>query len=221
MKKYSGFIILIISTFSATSQDIIRIDNFMSGEVGELPIEWGQREKDDNVTYQLMEEDGVQFLCAHSKRTDNFIIKKIQVDIVEYPYLNWKWKGLIFPPNGDESVKSTCDVVASMNVVLRASRWRPKTIKYSWSTTLEEGTRTASPFAVWPSRADIVVVQSGTDEKNNWVTEKVNVLEDYLKFYELENVDSYIVEAIVIMSDSDNTSSESKALYADIHFSKE
>lgn len=218
---YSLIFLFVSSLATVFAQDRILIDDFTQGQIGKLPSEWNQRMSKDRDTYQLASDEEDQVLVAYSKASDNFIIKRISIDIVKHPYLNWDWKAMIFPSNGDESVKATCDVVASVNVVLRASRWKPKTIKYSWSTTLEEGTRTSSPFAIWPSRADIVVTQSGVEQKDTWITEKVNVLQDYLNFYSLDHVDSYIVEAIVIMSDSDNTKSESKAMYDNIYFSKQ
>jgi len=116
--------------------------------------------------------------------------------------------------------KTTCDVAASVNVVLKASKWRPKIINYSWSTNLEKGSFAESPYAIWPSRADIIVVESGEALKGEWIHEKVNVLEDYKRLYNKNKVDSYYIEAFVIMTDSDNTNSLSAADYDDIFFSK-
>ena len=125
------------------------------------------------------------------------------------------------PKKGNESVKKYCDVAASVNVILYASRWRPKTIKYSWSTTLPKGKVTSSPYAVWPSRADIIVMRSGGRLKGKWIREKRNVLADYKKLYKLDKVKSKVIDAIVIMTDSDNTSSLSEADYDNIYFSSE
>jgi hypothetical protein len=52
------------------------------------------------------------------------------------------------------------------------------------------------------------------------VTEKINVLEDYKRFYNKKAIMSRKIHAIVIMSDSDNTKSISEADYDDIYFSK-
>jgi len=182
--------------------------------------EWKSKSKNPEKIYNLKEENGDHYLSASSINDDNFIIKRFEVDLVKYPYLNWTWRAHSLPANGDESVKKHCDVAACINVVLKASKWRPRSIKYSWSTTLEPETRTKSPYAFWPSRCDIVVVKSGDSSMGVWHTEKVNVLEDYLKFYELDEVDSIVIEAIVIMTDSDNTKSLSAADYNDLYFSE-
>lgn len=199
------------------TSDIIYVDNF--DETKELA--WHSKKKNPENIYKIKVDDENTFLSASSIHDDNFLIKKVSVDLVEYPYLNWKWRALSLPINGDESVKSVCDVAASLNVVLKASKWRPRTIKYSWSTTLPIGTRTKSPFAFWPSRCDIVVIKSGGKDLGTWHTEKINVLEDYKKFYDKEEVKSLIIEAFVIMTDSDNTGSLSEADYDDIFFSKQ
>ena len=51
-------------------------------------------------------------------------------------------------------------------------------------------------------------------------TEKINVLADYKQFYNLAEVDTKVIYAIVIMTDSDNTQTLSAADYDDIYFSK-
>ncbi len=200
----------------AQGHDTIYIDNFDSSS----KLEWHSKNKNPERVYKIKVADSNNYLSAHSEKDDNFLIKKIEDDLVEYPYLNWKWRANKLPLEGDESVKSHCDVAACVNVVLKASRWRPKTLKYSWSTTLPEGTLTKSPFAYWPSRCDIRVIESGDKNLGTWQSEKINVLEDYKKFYNKQDVKSLKVEAFVIMTDSDNTNSSSAADYDDLFFSK-
>ena len=149
------------------------------------------------------------------------IIKKIKVDITEYPYLNWKWRANTLPVKGDESIKSTCDHAASIALVVNKNRFIPRSIKYTWSTTLKKDSLTRSPYAFWPARCDIRVVQSGPEHLGEWRTEKINVLEDFKTFYNKSKVRSKYIHAIAIMTDSDNTQSLSEADYDDIYFSKE
>ena len=185
-----------------------------------LSTSWKGRYDDYESIYKINTEEDNQILSAYSTDSDNFIIKQIEVDIVEYPYLNWRWRAHTLPVGGDESTKEKCDVSASISIVLNKSRLLPKSIKYSWSTTLEENNITESPFAIWPSRCDIRVMESGEENKGKWVTEKINILEDYKRFYNKKNVNSKSVHAIVIMTDSDNTSTIAVADYDDIYFSK-
>lgn len=139
---------------------------------------------------------------------------------MEFPYLNWKWRAKSLPASGDESEKEYCDAAASIAVVLKLSKWRPRSIKYTWSTTLVSGMETHSPYAFWPSRTDIIVLKSGINRLGEWQVEKRNILNDYLSLYGEESVESLVIEAIVIMTDSDNTKSLSAADYDNIFFSK-
>ena len=117
-------------------------------------------------------------------------------------------------------IRDSCDVAASIAVTLNTNQLLPKSIKYSWSSTLEKDSLTESPFAYWPSSCNIRVVESGAEKLGKWQSEKINVLADYKQFYNLKKVDAKIVYAIVIMTDSDNTQTVSAADYDDIYFSK-
>lgn len=192
------------------------VDDFEMG----LTEDWKGRYADHEAIYQIGKEKNNQFLSATSSDSDNLIVKKIEVDLVKYPYLNWKWRATTLPKNGDESVKENCDVAASIAVILNTNRFFPKSIKYSWSSTLEKNSLTESPFAFWPSSCDIRVMESGDENLGAWQTEKINVLADYKKFNNLTTIDSKITYAIVIMTDSDNTQTLSAADYDDIYFSK-
>lgn len=224
--KQIAIILLLFVTFigvsSAGERKRVWVTSFNRSEVGAMPKSWHGRSKSAKKYYKVKQSETNaknRFLSASSINSDQFIIKKVKVDIAKYPYLNWRWRVNTLPKRGNESVKKYCDVAASVNVILYASKWRPKTIKYSWSTTLPKGKITASPYAIWPARADIVVMRSGARGKGKWVREKRNILEDYKRFYKLKEVKSKVIDAIVIMTDSDNTRSLSEADYDDIYFS--
>jgi hypothetical protein len=204
-------------------EDKVWVDDFEKGIINEMPEDWKGRKKRAEKYYRIAQDssDEVEkYLSVINEGTDMFILKKIKIDLVQYPYINWNWKVNQIPVNGDERHKKTCDVPASVNVVLVAKKWKPKTIKYTWSSNVEKGTITKSPYAFWPSRCDIIVLQSGSEFQGDWITEKRNVLEDYKMLYNKKKVKSKIIQAIVIMSDGDNTHSVSAADYDDIYFSK-
>jgi hypothetical protein len=79
---------------------------------------------------------------------------------------------------------------------------------------LPKGTVTESPYA---SKTKIVVLRNGTSPLNQWVTEEVNVYEDYKKLFGKEPDE---VRAVGILTDADDTSSEAMADYDDIFIKK-
>jgi len=217
-------IFFLISTHQrfARSKNTIYIDSFQSSKENKFPLRWVGRGKKAFDFYKVVKEKLThnKYLKVVNINSDMMILKKKKIDIVKYPFLNWKWRTHKYPPQGNESVKKYCDSVASVYVILYASKWRPKSIKYSWSTTLTKGTITKSPYCVWPAQCDIVILRSGKRLKEKWIFEKRNVLTDYKRFYKKENVESFIIDGIVIMSDSDNTHSIVEADYDSIYFSK-
>lgn len=215
LKILLALILFSPSTISQ-SNDTLWIDDFQS----ETLKDWQGNRSGMEKVYNISSDTAGQFLHAISKNDDLFIIKEAQVDLVEYPFLNWSWRVHELPTGGNEKFKKTCDIAASVYVVLKASRWRPRSIKFSWSTTLPEDSYGKSPFAIWPSRSDYKVLHSGSGDQGIWVHEKINVLEEYKKLYNKKDVDQLIIEAMSIMSDSDNTSSRSVADYDNIYFSR-
>lgn len=214
------FCMLWISLFIFGQESTLIVDNFDHYREGSLSTVWKGRSDNAFNEYKIKIEDNENsYVEAISQKSDMFLLKEIKVDLVKFPYLNWRWRVNEYPPNGDESVKKYCDNPASVAVVFRLSKWRPKSIKYSWSTTLDQDTRTSSPYAIWPSRSDIIVMRSGKDKEVGWVTEKRNVLQDYMDLYNDHDVKEKFIYAIVIMTDGDNTKSNSAADYDDIYFS--
>ena len=76
------------------------------------------------------------------------------------------------------------------------------------------GTVIDSPYA---KKTKIVVLQNGTSPLNKWITEEVNVYEDYRRFFNKEPEE---VQAVGILTDADDTSSEAMADYDDIFLKK-
>ena len=217
----SATLLLILLTLVGSPAESYLVDDFTESEVGVLPLDWNLRRASELKEYWVEADSTGQYMAARTVASDMMVVKEIDVDIVKYPFINWRWRVHELPTAGDESVKEVCDAPASIAIVTGASRIIPKSIKYTWSTTLPVGTVTESPFAYWPSRTDIVVLESGTEKQGQWVTEKRNILEDYKKLYGKSTVKRKRIRAIAIMSDSDNTASVSAADYDDIYFSAE
>ena len=192
------------------------MDDFESNDLDD----WRGRRKGFENIYRIKKEANNAYLSADSKDSDNLIVKRVYVDLNEYPYLNWRWRARAIPENGNESLRFYCDTPASLAVVLNRSRIFPKSIKYSWSASLPESLITKSPYARWPAKCDVVITESGESNLNTWVYEKVNVKKDLEKFYKRSDLRRKDVFAIVLMTDSDNLGQLSAADYDDIYFSR-
>ncbi len=210
--------------FTNPNLDIIKVDNFESYKLGSVPW-YSQTKKYSKQVYSIKSESyhgkKNKYLQAKTAKYAEFLAQKINIDIVKYPFLNWKWRANHLPIKGDESVRKFCDASASVYVVLSMSKIKPRTMKYTWSTTLSKDTITKSPFAFWPAKCDIVVLQSGPELKGQWIREKRNILKDYHYFYPSDKkIRSKMIPLLAIMSDGDSTGTLSAADYDDIYFSR-
>ena len=206
---------LTIAYLAAQPTDTLWIEKF---ENESSLKDWKPNKKPNRTSYQVEQETNNSFLNIRSNCDDNFILKKIKVDLVEFPFLNWSWRARELPKEGNEYFKKSADATGAIYVVLRASRWRPQSIKFTWSSTLEENSEGKSPFALWPSKSDFIVMESGLENKDVWVHEKVNVLECYKKLYHKSKVQSKLIEVIALMTDSDNTKSQANCDYDNVFF---
>jgi hypothetical protein len=66
--------------------------------------------------------------------------------------------------------------------------------------------------------AMMVVVESGREHLNIWVTERRNVYADYRKAFKDEPP---MISGVAIVTDTDNTGESATAFYGDILFKKE
>lgn len=219
--KYLFLFALLIGFFQFQDDDLYPVDNFESYPVDHYPEEWKGRKKKAKEEYIVRSQDENHYLEARSDKSNMFIVKKCKLDATEFQYINWKWRVNEIPEGGNESKKEYCDAPAALAVVFRLSKWRPKSLKYTFSSTLPKDTETKSPYCKWPARSDILVLRNETDGLGNWITEKRNILEDYKRIYGKEDVDKLKIEGIMIMTDSDNTKSSAAADYDDIFFSKD
>ena len=222
MKKFLVVFFLLLLAFgtvavavvSSDEPELVRtVEDFSSFEEGSFPEGWKSRGGEGSEVYSVR-SDHEPYLEAHAKQSAVTIAKKFEYDLTEYPHLSWQWRVIELPKGGDERYKNTGDSAAAIYVIFEG-RFRPKSIKYVWSASLPRGTTTESPYN---SKTKIVVMQNQSSPMGEWVSERVNVYADYQRLFGGETES---VQAIGLMSDSDNTQSTAVAHYKAIMISKE
>jgi len=189
------------------------VEDFSSFKAGTFPLGWKSRGGDGSDVYTVR-SDHEGYLEAKATRSAVTIAKEFEYDLKEYPFLSWQWRVLELPKGGDERYKRTGDSAAGIYVIFQGY-FRPDNIKYVWSASLPVGTTTQSPYN---SRTKIVVLRNQSSPLGGWVSEKVNVYNDYKRLFGQE---PRRVKAIAIMSDSDDTQSVAIAHYRRICISKD
>jgi len=179
---------------------------------------WQEKVFCGNTLYQKCRVGNKEALKAHAKETASGLIKKIRVDLREYPYLNWSWrveKGLNV---ADEKQKEGDDYAARVCMIIDTGLpgWRMKSMHYVWADGAEKE-------EVWPNafvneKTMMLALRTNKDQTSAWYEEKRNVFEDLKKVFGKE---IRYIDAVAVMTDTDNSKGEATAYYGEMYFSKE
>lgn len=177
---------------------------------------WEENSFSGNTHYDVVQLDGASALMANSHKTASGLVYKKTIDLTRTPYLNWSWRVANVLNNVDEKAKSGDDYPARIYVVISGGLlfWRTRALNYVWSSNQPIG-------SVWPnaftSNATLVALRNATSPMNEWVQEKRNLREDLKHFLNIE-VDH--IDAVAIMTDTDNSGQSAIAYYRDIVFTE-
>jgi Protein of unknown function (DUF3047) len=194
----------------AAQPECVTIDDFSKAKVGEFPPDWKPRKDDGKGAYKVAEEPGLRFLHATVRGLGIQAARQHEWDISAYPVLAWSWRPIEFPKGGDEREAKTNDSVLSVYLLVPYSRVRgPKAVKYVWSEKVPVGTRLDSNTGLTQVR----VLRSGLPaKKGEWVAERVNVRDDYKKYFEEKAAPK--PAGIAVLTDADDTNSTAQGDYA-------
>jgi hypothetical protein len=204
------FVLAALPVRLAAQSDCRTIEDFAKAKVGELPADWKVRKDAGKEAYRIAEDSGIKFLRAAAKGLGIQAAKEYGWDLAAYPMLVWSWRPLEFPKGGDERDSKSNDSALAVYMLVDYSRIRgPKAVKYIWSEKVPVGTKLESNMGLTQVR----VLRSGAPEKKGgWVEERVNVLEDYKKYFDEKETPK--PAGIAVLTDSDDTNSSAQGDYA-------
>lgn len=182
-----------------------------------IPPGWqGQNWGSPKYDFKVEESDGRAALHMKSANEGSTISREIKgrVNLKETPSLEWTWKAVVLPKNGNACKKATDDQAAQLFVVWPRfpEAVRSRIIGYVWDTTQPVGTVCKSEKT---GTVTYIVVRSGSADLGKWMTERRNVVEDFTKVYgeAPENPGG-----MSISIDSNDTNSVSESFMAAIAF---
>ncbi|MBI4551076.1 MAG: DUF3047 domain-containing protein [Candidatus Latescibacteria bacterium] len=174
-----------VPTDELMNGETIVADDFNGYNVGAFPEGWMAWRGDTNRArrlYTIQEEHGNRYLHARDDGHSIIIRKELRSwNPRQYPILTWRWRARVLPRSGDERVARTNDSATAVYVVLSENLFHiPKTLKYVWSTTTPVGTIYRRSGI---GRPYVIVLESGPTRLGTWVSETVNVYEDYQRAF--------------------------------------
>lgn len=172
----------------------------------EPPRDWRPVAFEGETRYQWT-DDGCWRATARSSASG--LAREQVVDLTRTPWLNWRWRAAETPawPAADEQSKQGDDFLARVYVIKKGwVPWRTRAINYVWSRSHPPGSHWPNPYA---EQAEMVVVQ-GPGGAGPWRGFSRDVAADFKRFHDLE-VET--VDAVAIMTDTDNTGVAAEACY--------
>ena len=211
-----AFLLLALLTLPVTvsAQDCVTVENFSRGKVGEFPPDWKLRKDSGREVYSIQDLDGLRFLRAVARGLGIQAARPYEWEPKVYPILAWSWRPVEFPQGSDERQSKTNDSAVAVYVVFPHSPWSVKSLKYIWSAVVPVGTRLSSSAGL----TQVLVIRSGTEKKGGWMEERVNVFEDYKKFF--DEAETPKATGIAVLTDSDDTKSIAQGDYANFRVCK-
>ena len=199
---------------AAGAEECVTVEDFAKGKVGEFPPDWKPRKESGRPVYSIQEANSLRYLRALAKSIGIQAAKQYEWDPKTYPILAWSWRPLEFPAGSDERQSKTNDSAVSVYAVFPYSSFAVKSLKYIWSAVVPVGTRLTSSAGLTQAR----VIRSGTHGKGEWTEERVNILEDYKKYFDEPEVPK--AAGIAVLTDSDDTRSTAQGDYANFRLCK-
>ena len=230
--------ILLLTTSLALGDETLIVGNFSAAhpESG-LPEHWEPlifEKVPRHTRYTLVEEDGITVVRADSRAAASGLIRRVSIDPVQYPIVQWRWKIANLIGKSDVRSKEGDDYPARLYITFvydpdrldfferlkfQAARMLygdipSAAINYIWATKTPRGTWVDNAYT---SYTRMFVVQSGKARVGEWIVEERNILQDYIQAF---GEAPPRINGVAIMTDTDNTGEQATAYYGDIIFRK-
>ena len=175
---------------------------------------WERESFEGQTDYRVVQRDGRDVLRAESRDAASGLVRRMQVDLDQTPVIHWSWfveqplEGLA------ERTREGDDYAARIYLVQSGGAlfWRTRAVNYVWSGSQPAG-------ASWPNaytdRACMIAVRGSADETGIWYQESRDVRADFRRCFGIEVGQ---VDAVALMTDTDNSGGEAIALYGEIRF---
>lgn len=210
LKWILGATLLAASTLATAADEELMIGRFSAGDLND----WQTKSFKGETRYTFDEKSGRRALFADSRGAASGLYREIRVDLNRTPWLNWSWWVDQVLSGVDERDKSGDDYPARVYVVVSggAAFWKTRSLVYVWSSNQPVGATWNNAFT---SNARVMALRSGTKDAGRWVSEKRDIRADFRQLFG-EDIDH--IDAVALMTDTDNSGQRASAWYGDIDF---
>ncbi len=204
-------VLLLLNPLAGLAVERVDVGNFSSG----ILDGWEEKVFKGKTHYQLVSENLKKVLRADSQAGASGLVREIKIDLNKTPILNWSWRVDNQLKNLNERLKSGDDYAARIYIVVSGgfAFWKTRSLNYVWASKIPVGSHWPNAFA--KDNVIMIAQQSGPAGVGQWHHQQRNIQAD-LKRYFGEEIDS--IDAVAIMTDTDNSGQKATAWYGDIFF---
>jgi len=225
------------SMMLAQGSEVIDVGKFSAADVSQsLPLEWKPlyfKKIERHTVYTLVSEDSMTVIRAVADASASGLTREVRINPKQYPVIQWQWKITNLLNKSDVYKKEGDDYSARVYITFEVDRNRLNffeqlkheavkllygkypplaAINYIWAAKGSKGLVVPNSYT---DKAMMIIVESGEEKLNQWVSEERNVTEDYQLAFEQEPP---MISGVAIMTDTDNTGESATAYYGDILF---
>lgn len=202
----------VLLTTNCHSEPRLIIGNFSAGNLDG----WQEKTFKDRTLYRFVKDNNSTVLQADSHSNASGLVYNQSVDLTKTPVLHWSWKVSHSLGNLDDRTQSGDDYAARIYIVVSGGLafWNTRSLNYVWANSRPE--QTAWPNAFAGQNVMMIAQQSGNEKAGQWIHEQRNIRKDFKQFFQ---EDIKTIDAIAIMTDTDNSSKQAMSWYGDIYFS--
>ena len=206
----TSLVLLIISTWAGATDERIVISRFSAGDW----TGWQPQSFKGETRYRFDDRSGRLALFADSQGSASGLYREIRVDLRRTPWLNWSWRIDQVLSVVDERRKTGDDYPARVYVVVSggAAFWKTRSLVYVWSSHQPVGATWDNAFT---RNAQVMALRSGLKDARRWVSERRNIRDDFRQRFG-EDID--YIDAVALMTDTDNSGQRATAWYGDFDF---
>jgi hypothetical protein len=206
-----AWVFAFLPALSWAGNERLYVARFSQGDLGG----WKSKTFFGLTRYALTNENGRTALHARSDAAASGLYREMSIELGKTPILNWTWQIGNILAGADERTRAGDDYPARVYVIFSGGMmfWRTRAINYVWSSKRPVGSGWPNAFT---GNAYMIAVESGSERAGRWVEERRDVLSDYRHAFGEE---PGLVDAVAIMTDTDNTGATATAWYGDIWFS--
>lgn len=210
--RLSILLIILLLPFTVAAERLV-VGHFSNGDLNN----WQSRSFQGETDYRIEDNSGGSALRAVSDGQASGLYREIGIDLTERPYIRWSWKVDNVLEGIDERTRAGDDFPARVYVVVSGGAlfWLTRSLVYVWSSHQPVESVWKNPYT---DNARHIAVRSGPEQTGRWLEEKRNLREDWERAFG-ETIDA--IDAVAIMTDTDDSGLSASAWYGDIVFSSQ